>query len=119
MGPPPETAGEPSIEEILDSIRQIIADDEEGGDGAQASQKPVSPKPAEDDIIELRDRVEEPKAAPPPPPPEPVREPEPVIAKEPEPAPAPPPPPVKVQAPEPVMPPEPIDDLESVITQKA
>lgn len=77
---PPQENSEPSIEEILDSIRQIIADDEEGGEVAAAppppAQKPVIPKPADDDIIELRDRVEEPVARPTPPPPPPVREPE-------------------------------------------
>lgn len=61
---------EPSIEEILDSIRQIISDDE--GDGpAEASahampatapaQKPAMPVAAQgDDVIELTQRVEEP-----------------------------------------------------------
>ena len=96
---PPQENSEPSIEEILDSIRQIIADDEEGDDGKAASappppppppQKPVTPKPADDDIIELRDRVEEPVARPAPPPPPPVREPEKTVhvaIQEPEPEP--------------------------------
>ncbi len=86
MGPPPDTTSEPSIEEILDSIRQIIADDDEEPDAAPVAapkqaapppQKPVTPKPMDDDIIELRDRVDEPVARPAaPPPPPPVREPE-------------------------------------------
>ncbi len=74
---------EPSIEEILDSIRQIISDDddEEGaGDEAAADPEPVAkapepeipeevvaepePEPEPEDIIELTEKVEE--AAPEP-----------------------------------------------------
>ena len=74
------TEEEPSIEEILDSIRQIISDeDEDNGDDIAADDV------SDDDIIELTDPVEEPKAAPEPPPPPP--EPEPPAPPEPEPEP--------------------------------
>lgn len=54
---------EPSIEEILASIRQIISDDDEGAPAASAAPEPVqapppppppAPKPKED-VLELRD----------------------------------------------------------------
>mgnify|MGYP000215139738 CR=1 FL=1 len=74
------TEEEPSIEEILDSIRQIISDeDEDNGDDIAADDV------SDDDIIELTDPVEGPKAAPEPPPPPP--EPEPPAPPEPEPEP--------------------------------
>ena len=112
---PPQENSEPSIEEILDSIRQIIADDEEGDDGKAASappppppppQKPVTPKPADDDIIELRDRVEEPVARPAPPPPPPVREPEKTVH-------------VAMQEPEPEPYMSTNDDIEAIISKHA
>ena len=61
-----EKEEEPSIEEILDSIRQIISDDDEDGEAAVA-EAPEEPVPV----------------------PEPEPEPEPEIVAEPEPAPAP------------------------------
>lgn len=73
---------EPSIEEILASIRQIISDDEEDAPAAPASAPapakaaPPPPPPPEDDddVLELTDKIGEPAFAPEP---------------EPEPAPAP------------------------------
>lgn len=87
---------EPSIEEILASIRQIIADDDE--EPAQGSSKVAAPAPApapkpdvldltevirdepeEDIIIDLQEHEEEELPPPPPPPPRkpaPVAEPE-------------------------------------------
>ncbi|MCF8496552.1 MAG: DUF2497 domain-containing protein [Alphaproteobacteria bacterium] len=44
------TDEEPSIEEILDSIRQIISDDDEGGE----------PGDSQDDVLELTDKLEDP-----------------------------------------------------------
>ncbi len=122
MGPPPDTTSEPSIEEILDSIRQIIADDDEAPESAPAPvaasapppqqsavQKPVTAKPKDDDIIELRDRVEEPVArpAPPPPPsPPPVREPATTVH-------------VEMKDLNPVMDTDPNDAIEAIITRHA
>ncbi len=118
MGPPPDTTSEPSIEEILDSIRQIIADDDEEPAPAPVTasappppvQKPVTAKPKDDDIIELRDRVEEPVArpAPPPsaPPPPPVREPATTVH-------------VEMKDLDPVMDTDPNDAIEAIITRHA
>jgi len=77
-----------SIEEILDSIRQIISeDDEEGGEESQPEAKEAPPAPVEEpepeeEVIELTDKIEEPK-------PEPEPEPEPTPEPEPEPEPEP------------------------------
>jgi cell pole-organizing protein PopZ len=68
----PEPAGqqgEPSIEEILASIRRIISDEGEEGakpeDGsAPAAADDAAPAAADDDVLELTDRVEEPGPAP-------------------------------------------------------
>lgn len=140
MGPQQEATNEPSIEEILDSIRQIIADDDESGEAAPA-ENPVAAKPAEDDIIELTEKAPETKpelpkavAPPTPPPPEPPPAPSKEVEKpniqvdmqEPETVPAPPPVPVKA-APEPESrpamtpppPPESADSLESILTKNA
>jgi len=73
------TEEEPSIEEILDSIRQIISDDDdEAEEGVSDSPTESSSEPAvadsEDDVIELNDPVDEPT---PEPDPEPAPEPEP------------------------------------------
>ena len=65
-----DTEQEPSIEEILTSIRQIISDDDEEAGEAMAEPEPEP----EEDIVELTDKVEE-EAAPEP---EPEPEPEPV-----------------------------------------
>jgi cell pole-organizing protein PopZ len=87
--PPPAAAGqEPSMEEILASIRKIIADDE----------------PAKTDVVELTQMVQEdgsvtdlkPAAvpeAPPPPPPPPPEPPKAAAPPPPPPPPLPPPPP--------------------------
>lgn len=130
---------EPSIEEILDSIRQIISDDDEQQAAAPAA------APAEEDVIELTERAEEPiqvdmqdsepppppkpepvaaAPAPPPPAPKPEPKPEPVAA-----APAPPPPPAPKPAPAPVaaapapranLPDtDPTDELNSILTKNA
>lgn len=106
-----DKAHEPSMEEILASIRRIIADDQ--------AAKPSEPEPAEiDDILDLAEAAE--PVAPPPPPVSLVR---PVEAPAPQPVPldldeisfedlaieddfVPEPPPV-AKAPEPVAPPEP------------
>ena len=87
-GAPP--AAEPSMEEILASIRKIIASEDDVVESVPLAQG--------DDVVELTDMLQKKKAAleapPPPPPPEPEPEPEPLPA----------PPPVK----EPVMaPPQP------------
>jgi cell pole-organizing protein PopZ len=62
---------EPSIEEILDSIRQIISDDDDSEDAAPEpapEPPPPPPKPApKEDVIELTEKIEEE--------PEPVRQP--------------------------------------------
>lgn len=100
-----QTAQEPTMEEILASIRRIISeDDAPAADAPAAAAAPVEPEPEaeEDDVLELTHAVEEPAplethgdldvydppAAPPEPEPEPVRavEPEPVYIPEPEPA---------------------------------
>lgn len=94
-----QTAPEPTMEEILASIRRIISeDDAPKGEGAEAAAE-AAPADDEDDVLELTERAheeapaesgEEVMAPPEPeaPPvvearPEPVREPEPVRAAEP------------------------------------
>ena len=78
---------EPSIEEILDSIRQIISEDETakddpddqdavdemfGEDTAEdAALEDFDDSPEDEDVFDLTERVDEPVAAPPPPPPPP------------------------------------------------
>ena len=139
MARPQDTSTEPSIEEILDSIRQIISDDEEQPSASAAAapapaQEKPAPRPADDDIIELTDRVEEPKSTAPQTPP-PAREPEPQPIEvdiqdsapepmaEPEPEPLPPPRPTARPAPPAMSPsamtPEPLDNLESIVTKAA
>jgi len=82
---------EPSIEEILASIRQIISDDDEGAPAASAAPEPVAPPPPpppapepapeapKEDVLELKDPLPEEKPViemveqvAPPPPPEPA-----------------------------------------------
>ncbi len=74
---------DPSIEEILDSIRQIISDDEEDGDDVATESATPEPEPApepEEEVIELTEKVEpEEESAP-----EPEPEPEPDVIDEPE-----------------------------------
>ena len=70
---------EPTMEEILASIRKIISEDApEGGSPAEQPQQPVAeapqPAPVFDDVLELTHEVE------PPAPPAPVYEPEPAPA---------------------------------------
>jgi hypothetical protein len=61
---------EPSMEEILSSIRRIIADEQD-----EPAKRPAEPTPTaaaaepEEDELELTELVAEPPAAPPPPPP--------------------------------------------------
>lgn len=80
---------EPSIEEILSSIRQIIADDDEEGGEAEAPATAEEPQTEPEEVIELTEPVDEPASPPEPEPtPEPEPEPEPeVVAEEPEPEP--------------------------------
>lgn len=92
----PKPEQEPSMEEILASIRRIISEDGEDGDAAAdapeeesqpepaASLEVVAPDntpadadPAEDDVLELTEVVAQQPAAEPEPEPEPEREPEP------------------------------------------
>lgn len=108
MSAQPKTS-EPSMEEILASIRRIISDDEVKPADAAVEAAPVAveeppPPPIDDDVLDLGAEAAlippvepppedgdvdflEPPPPPEPPPPEPV-------AEEPAPAPAPPPPPV-------------------------
>ena len=86
------TSQEPTMEEILASIRRIISEDDAPAEAAPAPEpEPVAEEPpAEDDVLELTDPIEpptpvesmgdidvyspepEPEPTPPPPPPEPV-----------------------------------------------
>jgi uncharacterized protein len=111
MNAPNPKAQEPSMEEILASIRRIIADDQQAKD-SDTPAAPPAPMPDEDDVLDLADFAEPaPKAAPPldpfeaaeiafsdeaidfdaievepdPPPPPPEPEPEPEFAPEPPP----------------------------------
>ncbi|WP_435641675.1 DUF2497 domain-containing protein [Micavibrio aeruginosavorus] len=125
---------EPSIEEILASIRQIISDDDEDGTPAQAAApEPVKeePKPApapapepvkqaapkKDDVLELKDPIpeEEPEAPAPIIDMEDAVEEEPVVAA----PPPPPPPPAPKPAPAPVSMPKVDIDEESVLGEVA
>ena len=90
---------EPSMEDILASIRKILAEDEEGEAAAP-----------------------EPLPEPPPPRPEPVPEPEPEPLPEPEPPPTPPPPPPPPESvvelapePPPLPPPPPAPEFEDIL----
>ena len=90
---------DPSIEEILASIRQIISDDEEEAVEADSTEEPI---PAEDepeeDVLELTDKVEEPEPEPEPEPEDEIEvdlseqdeEIEDILVEEPAPAPEPP-----------------------------
>lgn len=122
---------EPSMEEILASIRRIISEDGDeiaDGDDAKKAEEPVAdtssgsdepvpaaePQDPDDDILELTDVVEEDnveeESAPEP---EPEPEPEPVAEPEPEPEPAPEP----VAAPEPEPEPEPAPPVETAVAE--
>jgi cell pole-organizing protein PopZ len=76
--PKPQPQAEPSMEEILASIRRIISEDDRPGAKKAA---PAPPPPEEEEVLELTDEVEE--VAEPEPPPESEPEPEPV-AEEPD-----------------------------------
>jgi hypothetical protein len=101
MADPKAASAEPSMEEILASIRRIISED--GGDAGKAP--PAAPEPAPAPAPPPPKAAAPPPPPPPPPPPEP--EPEPVAAA-PEPEPEPPPPePEPESEPEPELEPEP------------
>jgi hypothetical protein len=133
------TESEPTMEEILASIRRIIDEDDQPAEEAAAEEAPAAEAqpepeaPAEDDVLELTDRVEEPAGGTEPlaveddlmivdrdedevveaPEPEPVAE-----APMPEPEPEPEPEPVAA-APEPAPAPEPIVDEDALLDQTA
>jgi cell pole-organizing protein PopZ len=101
-----DVSAEPSMEDILASIKRIIAEDAENGAPIRARRRPAPP-PVEDfvdddDVLELSEQAPEPPAAPQPIAVEPVAV-EPVA----EPAPMPMSPPV-AETPEPVAAPAPI-----------
>lgn len=101
-----QSSQEPTMEEILASIRRIISEDDAPAEAAPAPEPepaPVAEEPAaEDDVLELTDPIEpaapvetlgdidvyspepEPEPAPPPPPPPPVVEapPQPAFSRE-------------------------------------
>ncbi len=133
-----------SIEEILNSIRQIISDDEVDATAQGEPEKPEAPSSApvadpfvsgdDDDVIELKDRVEdEPAFVPEDIAPEPEiivemqealpQEPVPIIAPPPEPEPVmetPPPPAQPPQKPPPPLPPRPAPvESDSLLTDMA
>lgn len=90
---------EPTMEEILASIRRIISEDDAPAETAAAPEPepaPVEEAPAEDDVLELTDPIE------PPAPVESLGDID-VYSPEPEPAPEPPPPPPPEPAPAPVF----------------
>ena len=65
---------EPTMEEILASIRKIISEDSNEPAPAAAAPQPQAAAQAESDVLELTQEVETPVTRPaPPPPPEPVR----------------------------------------------
>jgi uncharacterized protein len=90
---------EPTMEEILASIRRIISEDDAPAEAAAAPEPepaPVEEAPAEDDVLELTDPIE------PPAPVESMGDID-VYSPEPEPEPAPPPPPAPEPAPAPAF----------------
>jgi len=95
---------EPTMEEILASIRKIISEDTPEG-GAPAPEQPAAPEPIHDDVLELTQEVEAPYTPPPP-------APEPVIQ-------APPPPPAQDVVFETVQPEPAHSDIFSDHTRKA
>ncbi|HWD26069.1 MAG TPA: DUF2497 domain-containing protein [Rhizomicrobium sp.] len=108
---------EPTMEEILASIRKIISEDSNEAPAPAAAAAPPAPPAHEADVLELTQEIEEP---PPPPRPEPVRaapppppKPEPDVVFQDE-APT-PPPPAPAAAPAPVV----HDDIFSDKTRKA
>lgn len=135
------TESEPTMEEILASIRRIIDEDDQPAEEAAAEEAPAAEAepepepeaPADDDVLELTDKVDEPSGGTEPlaveddlmivdrdedevveaPEPEPVAE-----APMPEPEPEPEPEPVAA-APEPAPAPEPIVDEDALLDQTA
>jgi uncharacterized protein len=99
------TEAEPSIEEILDSIRQIISDDDEEPGPASA------PEPPAEQVIELRDKVEDEDE----PEPEPIE----VDMTEPEDFLPPPPPRQTAPKPKPAPKPRPQENFDSILTDVA
>lgn len=76
---------EPSIEEILASIRQIIADDDEDGGEQESAPKPEpapepepvpepEPEPEPEEVLELTEAMEDKPEPKPAPEPEPIKE---------------------------------------------
>lgn len=106
----PDTDQEPSIEEILTSIRQIISDDDE------EAPEDVAPEPdpePEEEVVELTEKVSEPE-----PEPEPVAVSEPEAEPEPEPEPEPVREEIEVEMHD-SEPPVADDDFDSVLTNNA
>lgn len=73
-----DLSGEPSMEDILSSIKRIIAEESDTPGRAKRPERPVSRRPetepaARDDILELREPAEETHPAVPLPPPVPPR----------------------------------------------
>lgn len=117
---------DPSIEEILASIHQIIAEGDENGADKTAAAAPeeatpepeAKPDPAaeaeEEDVLELTDRLPdaepEPQEPAAPAAPDPEPEPEPVVEEELEPPASAPEPEQEPPAPEPEPKPEPVED---------
>jgi cell pole-organizing protein PopZ len=91
-----QSSQEPTMEEILASIRRIISEDDAPAEAAPAPEPEPAPvveePPVEDDVLELTDPIE------PPAPVESMGDID-VYSPEPEPEPAPPPPPPVVEAP--------------------
>jgi cell pole-organizing protein PopZ len=63
-----ETNQEPTMEEILASIRRIISEDDQPAAeaSAEAGPAPAEPNTADDEVLDLTDKVEEPAPAPEP-----------------------------------------------------
>jgi hypothetical protein len=114
-----DVSAEPSMEDILASIKRIIAEDAENGAPLRARRRPAPPPVDDfvddDDVLELSEQAPEPARAPAPV----VAEPEPVqpVAAEPvaEPAPMPMSPPVAA-APEPVVAPSVAEKPETIVS---
>jgi cell pole-organizing protein PopZ len=126
-----DVSAEPSMEDILASIKRIIAEDAENGAPLRARRRPAPPPPVDDfvdddDVLELSEQAPEPPQAPAPV----VAEPEPVqpaaaepvaaaapVVAEPiaEPAPMPMSPPVAA-APEPVVAPPVAEKPETIVS---
>jgi cell pole-organizing protein PopZ len=122
-----DVSAEPSMEDILASIKRIIAEDAENGAPLRARRRPAPPPVDEfvddDDVLELSEQAPEPPQAPAPvvaePEPEPVQpvaaEPVAVVAPVAEPAPMPMSPPVAA-APEPVVAPLVAEKPETIVS---